>query len=242
TYIDDDGFVRVDGIGGWDDQVVVGQRVVIIGRHGPVKGVVGKKATHLLKSTDRKKVEKLSDLWIDIGATNREDAAARIEIGDPAVIDVAPLQLTDDLLVSRGLDNRIGAFVVMETLREVGTDTPHRITALAASQEEITMAGAINAAHGLQPDVVIALDVTHATDYPGADKKADNRVSLGGGPVLTRGAAVNDSVHRALREAAGEVGVTVGIQSAGRSTGTDADGFRRSGIASAIGLVSIPNR
>ncbi|HEV2065515.1 MAG TPA: M42 family peptidase, partial [Thermomicrobiales bacterium] len=185
TYIDDDGFVWVDGIGAWDDQVVVGQRVVIIGRHGPVKGVVGKKATHLLKSADREKVTKLSNLWIDIGATNREDAVARIEIGDPTVIDVAPLQLTDDLLVSRSLDNRIGAFVVMETLRDVGTDTPHRITALAASQEEITMPGAINAAHGLQPDVVIAFDVTHATDCPGGDKKADNRVSLGGGPVLT---------------------------------------------------------
>lgn len=104
------------------------------------------------------------------------------------------------------------------------------------------MAGAVNAAHSLRPDIVIALDVTHATDHPGANQKIDNRVSLGGGPVLTRGAAVNDAVFRALRAAAADVGVSVAVQAAGRSTGTDADAFRRSGIGCAIGLVSIPNR
>src|SRR5690606_25094285 len=108
--------------------------------------------------------------------------------------------------------------------------------------EEITMAGAINAAHNLKPDVVIALDVTHATDYPGANAKSDNDIELGGGPVLTRGAAVNQNVFERLREAGSTAGVETLVQAAGRSTGTDADGFRRSGIATAIGLVSIPNR
>lgn len=242
THIDDNGFVWIDRIGGWDDQVVVGQRIVIAGRNGPVQGVIGRKAAHLLKDADRNKPSKLADLWIDIGACDRAAAEARIEVGDPAVIDVTPVQLSDDLLVSRSIDNRIGSFVALEVLRVVGTDTPHRVTALVASQEEVGLIGAVNAAHGLKPDVVIVLDVTHATDYPGADKKTDNDVRLGAGPVLTRGASVNDTVYRALREAASSAGIAVSIQAAGRTTGTDADGFRRSGIASAIGLVSLANR
>jgi endoglucanase len=242
TWIDDDGFVWIDRIGGWDDQVVVGQRIVIAGRNGPVRGVVGRKAAHLLKDADKSKASTLSDLWVDIGAKDRADAGCRIEIGDPAVIDVAPLTVTDDLLASRSLDNRIGAFVALEVLRTVGGEVPHRVTALAASQEEIGLVGAINAAHRLEPDVVIVLDVTHATDYPGADRKIDNDVRLGAGPVLTRGAAVNDAVFRALRAAAERSGISCSVQAVGRSTGTDADGFRRSGVASAIGLVSLPNR
>jgi endoglucanase len=242
TWIDDDGFVWIDRIGGWDDQVVVGQRIVIAGREGPVQGVIGKKAAHLLKESDRSKPTSLSDLWIDIGAEDRADAERRVEIGDPAVIDVTPVRLTDDLLASRSIDNRIGSFVALEVLRAVGKESEHRVTALVASREEIGLIGAMNAAHSLKPDVVIVLDVTHATDYPGAEKKSDSTVDLGGGPVLTRGASVNEPVFRALQRAAKDAGVTVAIQGAGRSTGTDADGFRRSGIASAIGLVSLPNR
>ena len=242
THIDDDGFVWVDRIGGWDDQVVVGQRMVIVGRNGPVHGVIGKKASHLLKAADRAKPSTLDMLWIDIGANDREDAEARIEVGDPAVIDVEPLQVTDDLFVSRSIDNRIGSFIALETLRAVAEATDHRVTALIASQEEITMAGAVNAAHRLQPDLVIVLDVTHATDYPNAGQKLDNRVPLGGGPVLTRGAAVNQTVYRALGDAGRSANVDYTIQAAGSRTGTDADGFRRSGIDCAIGLVSIPNR
>lgn len=243
TSIDDNGYLWIDRIGGWDDQVVVGQRIVIAGRSGAVNGVIGKKAAHLLKPADREKVTTLSDVWIDIGAKDRAAAEALVEVGDPAVIDVSPLEMPNDLLVSRSIDNRIGSFIALEVLRSVvERDTPHRVTALAASQEEITMAGAINAAHNLKPNVVIALDVTHATDYPGADTKLDNNVSLGAGAVLTRGAAVNQRVFEALRRAATDAGVPFVVQAAGRSTGTDADGFRRSGIASAIGLVSIPNR
>jgi endoglucanase len=242
TYIDENGFIWIDRIGGWDDQVVVGQRVVIAGREGPVRGVIGKKAAHLLKPADREKVTQLGDAWIDIGATDRAYAISRVEIGDPAVIDVEPLQVSDDLLVSRSIDNRIGAYVALESLRKVGSDTDHRVTALAASQEEITMAGAINAANALSPDVVIAIDVTHATDYPGAEKTLDNAVGLGGGPVLTRGAAVNERVFRALQAAAQQLDIPVVVQGAGRSTGTDADAFRRSGVPAAIGLISLPNR
>ncbi len=137
TWIDDDGFIWIDRIGGWDEQVVVGQRMLIAGREGLVHGVIGKKAAHLLKESDRSKPTQLAELWIDIGAKDKADAERRVEIGDPAVIDVQPLQLTDDLLVSRSIDNRIGSFVALEVLRKIGNHSPHRVTALVASQEEI---------------------------------------------------------------------------------------------------------
>ena len=242
TWIDEDGFLWFEPIGGWDAPVVVGQRVRIEGRNGAVRGVIGRKAAHLLRTEGNKAIE-LRDLWIDIGAGNRDEALGRVEIGDPVVVDASFLQLSDDLVVSRSLDNRVGAFVALETLRLLAADRPQvEVVALAATQEEITMAGAAVATVSLAPLVAIALDVTHATDYPGASKKGDNDVKLGGGPVLTRGAAINPLVYDGLRAAARDLGMSVATQAAGRSSGTDADAMIRSGRSTATGLVSVPNR
>lgn len=243
TYIDDEGFLWFDKIGGWDDQVVVGQRVSIATDSGEVKGVVGKKAAHLLKPADRSKVTEVSDLWIDIGAPNRAAALERVQVGDPIVIDAGPLQLTDDLLVSRSIDNRAGAWVAMEALRLLSEDRPSvAVVSVAATQEEINMSGALLLSHRVKPLAGIAIDVTHATDYPGAAKKADNDVKLGGGPVLTRGSSINPRVFVGLKTAAEELGINTPIQAAGRASGTDADAMIRSGAGVAPGLVSIPNR
>lgn len=243
TYIDEDGFIWFDKIGGWDDQVIVGQRVLISSANGTVSGVIGKKAAHLLKPADRERVTPSDDLWIDIGATSKTDAERRIEIGDPVVLDGPPIALTDDLWVSRSIDNRVGAFVALEVLRSLAEDPPEcGVVAVAATQEEITMGGALNLASHLRPAVAIAIDVTHATDYPGAEKKADNDVKLGGGPVLTRGSSVNSAVFMGLRDAGKRLGITTPVQAAARASGTDADAFLRSGQNIASGLVSIPNR
>ena len=243
THVDDDGFIWFDKIGGWDDQVVVGQRVTIATETGEVKGVVGKKAAHLLKPADRAKVTEISDLWIDIGAADRASAFERVQIGDPIVIDVPALDLTDDLLVSRSIDNRVGAWVALEALRLLkDRSLAVSVAAVAATQEEINMSGASLLAHHLKPMVAIAIDVTHATDYPGAAKKADNDVKLGGGPVLTRGSSINPKVFAGLKAAGKSLGITTPIQAAGRVSGTDADAILRSGAGVAPGLVSIPNR
>ncbi len=243
TYVDDEGFIWFDKIGGWDDQVVVGQRVVIASDGGPVRGVVGKKAAHLLKPADRQKVTEISELWVDIGAANKAVALERVQIGDPIVLDVDALELTDDLWVSRSIDNRVGAFVALEALRLLVDDRPAvSVVAVAATQEEINMSGALHLSFRVKPMVGIAIDVTHATDYPGSAKKTDNDVKLGGGPVLTRGSSINPRVFTGLREAAERLGITTPIQSAGRSSGTDADAMLRSGAGVAPGLVSIPNR
>jgi len=243
TYVDDEGFIWFDKIGGWDDQVVVGQRVVIASEHGPVRGVVGKKAAHLLKPADREKVTEISELWVDIGAANKTAALERVQIGDPIVLDVEPLELTDDLWVSRSIDNRVGAFVALEALRLLADDRPAvSVVAVAATQEEINMSGALHLSFRVKPMVGIAIDVTHATDYPGSGKKTDNDVKLGGGPVLTRGSSINPRVYIGLRQAAEALEISTPIQAAGRGSGTDADAMLRSGAGVAPGLVSIPNR
>ncbi|MGC4106076.1 MAG: M42 family metallopeptidase [Thermomicrobiales bacterium] len=243
TYIDDDGFLWFDKIGGWDDQVVVGQRILVAGEGGDVQGVIGKKAAHLLTTADREKVTQVKDMWIDIGAKDRAEAEARVSVGDAAVVDVTPTALTDDLWVSRSMDNRVGAFVALEALRLLATDRPVAdVYAVAASQEEIGLVGATTVSHLHAPFVGIAIDVTHATDYPGASPKADNKIALGAGPVLTRGAAINPAVFRGLRDAAKRLDIPFAIQAAANRSGTDADTFTRSGAGVAAALVSIPNR
>lgn len=243
TYIDDDGFIWFDKIGGWDDQVVVGQRVVILTSDGEVRGVIGQKAAHLLEPEDRSKVTKLAELWIDIGSAGKGETVSRVSIGDPIVLDVPPLELSDDLWASRSIDNRVGAFVALEALRLLkDSDLSCSVVAVAATHEEITMSGALNMAFHVRPTVGIAIDVTHSTDYPGAGKKIDNDVKVGGGPVLTRGSSINPHVFNGLLEAGVRSGIATSVQAAGKSSGTDADAMMRSGAGIATGLVSIPNR
>ena len=243
THIDKEGYLWFSPLGGWDDQVVVGQRLRIAGRDGDVIGVIGKKASHLLKEEDRRKPTRLDEMWIDIGARDLDDAASRVEVGDAAVIDSRFVELSGDICVSRSMDNRVGAFVALEAARIVAADRAAvDVYAVATAQEEITFGGAFTASFSLAPMIAIAIDVTHATDYPGADKKRNHEVKLGGGPVLGRGATVNDGVFNGLREAARTLGIETGVQATGKSSGTDADAMIRSGSGTATGVVSIPNR
>lgn len=243
THIDEEGFLWFGGIGGWDDQVLVGQRIRIATSVGDVIGVIGRKARHLLDEKDRDTAVRAKDLWIDIGAGSRAEASQRVEIGDPAVVDGAMIRLSDDLVVSRSMDNRVGAFVALEALRLLSADRPAiRVVALAATQEEVSFAGALTGAFQLAPAVAIAIDVTHSTDYPGADKKRDGEVRMGGGPVLARGPSLNPRVYEGLRDAGRRLGLTCPVQGSPKSSGTDADAMISAGAGTATGLVSIPNR
>jgi putative aminopeptidase FrvX len=243
THVDPEGYLWFGPLGGWDDQVVVGQRIRIRGSEGDVIGVIGKKAAHLLKEDDRQKPTRLDDMWIDIGARDRDDALRRVGIGDPAVIDSQFVALTHDICVARSMDNRVGAFVALEAARLIAQyRCPADVYAIATAQEETTFGGAFTASFRVPSTVAIAIDVTHATDYPGADKKRDHEVTLGGGPVLGRGSTVNDAVFVGLREAAVRLGVVFAVQATGRSSGTDADAMIHSGPGTATGVVSIPNR
>jgi len=247
VHVDDEGFLHFQPIGGWDPQVMVGQRVVIIGKSGPVQGVIGKKAVHLMKPDERDKVSKPSDLWIDIGAKDKKDAEKRVRVGDPAVLASSAVELPNGRLVSRSIDNRIGAFVVLEALRLLSKKKPKAgAFAVATTQEEIAWAagggGARTSAVGLEPAVALVVDVTHATDYPGIEKKDVGDFKLGGGPVLSRGSAVNPIVFDLLVETAEEEKIPYSIEASPGNTGTDADAIYTSHRGVATGLVSVPNR
>jgi len=245
TYIDDDGFVFIAPIGGWDPQVLVGQRIRFLGRDGDVLGVIGRKPVHLIKPDDRTKSVKVEDLWVDIGAVGRQDAEALLSLGDAGVIDTGIVSMPNGRLASRAIDDRIGAFVVLEALR-LYRERPGQATvvAVATTQEEIGYngGGALIAASRVNPQMAIAVDVTHATDHPTAEKKESGDHRLGGGPVLARGSVISPVVFRMLQEAAGRLEIAFGVQAAGRGTHTDADFIHLAREGIATGLVSIPNR
>ncbi|HET7052486.1 MAG TPA: M42 family metallopeptidase [Solirubrobacterales bacterium] len=244
THIDEKGFLWFAPIGGWDPQILVGQRVEVRGREGLVPGVVGRKPIHLLDPDQRKKVVELKGLHIDIGAADRDEAAELIRVGDPATIAAEPQRLAGDRLVARAMDNRLGAYVALEALRrchERGS-LSGSFAAVAGVQEEIGLFGARTAAFELRPDLAVAVDVTHATDAPGIDEKEVGSHPLGSGPVIGRGSTLSPKVFELLVETAEEAGIEYSIGASGRGTSTDADAIQisRSGIPT--GLVSIPLR
>ncbi|UCG86986.1 MAG: M42 family metallopeptidase [Gemmatimonadota bacterium] len=245
VHIDDDGFLYFSTIGGWDPQVLVGQRVLIAARNRLVEGVIGKRAVHMLDEEERDQVSKVSALWIDIGAKSKKDALRRVRVGDPAVVAAPTVQLPNDRLVSRSIDNRMGAFVVLEALRRLTPRKPRAaVFAVATSQEEIswTGGGARTSATRIDPDVALIVDVTHATDHPNADKKKYGDFKLGGGPIISRGSATNPKVVELLIATAEEKKIPFTLAAAPSDTGTDADAIYSARQGIATGLVSIPNR
>ncbi len=243
-HIDEKGILWFAPIGGWDPQILVGQRVEVQGTGGPVLGVVGRKPLHLLDADQRKKVVEMKSLHIDIGAADREEAEAKVRVGDPVVVSTEPLGLIGGRVVSRSMDNRLGAYVALEALRRCHEQGELRASfaAIAAVQEEIGLFGARTSAFKVEPDLAIVVDVTHATDAPGIDEKELGSHALGSGPVIYRGATLSPKVFELLVETAEEAGIEHTIGATGNSTSTDADAvqFARSGIPT--GLVSIPLR
>ncbi len=243
THIDSEGFLWFAPVGGWDAQVLVGQRVRLLGRQGEVIGVIGKKAIHLLKADERERASKVEDLWIDIGAKNREEALAQVRVGAVGVIDAPVYEFPNGRIVSRSIDNRIGAFTVLESLRELARARPTAtVAAVATVQEEITFAGARTSAFSFDPQVAIVVDVTHATDYPDANKRQSGEVKLGGGPVISRGSAGSPVVFDMLVSLAEREGIPYVVEASPRATGTDADAIHLSRGGVATGIISIPNR
>ena len=245
TWVDDKGFVYFEPIGGWDPQVLVAQRIRFLGRHGDVFGVIGKKPIHRMKPDEREKASKITDLWVDIGASSQAEALEHLAIGDAGVIDSQLIELPNRKIVSRSIDDRIGAFVVLEALRRYAANPGvARVVAAATTQEEIGYAGggARVAAQSLEAHMAIAVDVTFATDHPGMKKEELGEHNIGGGPVLTRGSVVSPVAFGLLRDTAERLKIPYSVHAAGRLTSTDADAIHltRHGVATA--LLSIPNR
>jgi putative aminopeptidase FrvX len=244
THIDKEGFLYFKEIGGWDSQQLVGQRVRILSYTGKeLLGVIGKKAIHLMNDDDKKKVSKIEDLWIDIGAKNESDAKAHVRVGDAAVLEQPYIELLNRRIASKAIDNRISAYMILEAAKRASDgNCKAEVVAVATVQEEISLLGAMTGAYGLEPDVVLAVDVTQATDTPNTRKPNTNFVSLGSGPTLALGSVVHRGVFNMLVEAAEAEKIPYSIEASPDNTGTDADDTARvrAGIPTAV--VSIPNR
>jgi endoglucanase len=243
-HVDDDGYLWFTAVGGWDTVVLVGQRLDVLTREGPVPGVVGKKPIHLLDGDERKKAPELKHLHVDIGAKDGDDARSLVRIGDVAVVAGEPVEFPNGRLVSRSLDNRLGCYVAYEAARLVAEagDAAADVCALALAQEEITFAGARTTAFSLEPDLAIVVDVTFATDQPDLNEKELGRHRFGSGPVIQRGSTLDPVAFELLHETAEAEGIPFTVTASARSTGTDADAIHvsRGGIPSAV--VSIPLR
>lgn len=244
SHIDSDGFIYTQTIGGWDPQQLIGQRMTIWAESGPIPAVIARKAIHLLTDEERKQVVKTKDLWLDIGAKDKDEVAAIVKIGDPVTLELGYQEMRNNLANSPAMDDKTGLWVCIEALRRAALAGGLKVSLYAAStvQEEIGLRGAITSAYGIDPHVGIAVDVTHATDCPTIDKKQEGDIKLNGGPVVYRGPNMNPRVVERLQAAAQGKEMPIQLAASGRGTGTDANAIQISRAGVAAGLVSIPNR
>jgi tetrahedral aminopeptidase len=244
THITDDGYLYFAPIGGIDAAVMPGLPVCIYGREGCVAGVVGRKAIHLMKAEERDRAKHdLGELWVDIGAKNKEEAARLVRVGDPITFALSFQPLQQDLVAGPGFDDKVGSFVVMEALRLVARKKLKcALYAVSTVQEELGLRGARTSAFGIDPQVGIAVDVTHGTDYPGAEAKRGGEVKLGAGPTICRGPNINLPLRQLLEETADSKKLPWQLEPEPSATGTDANAIQISRAGVAAALVAIPNR
>ncbi len=245
TYVNKDGFIYFDTIGGHDRTVISGRRVVIQTAHGPVRGVTGKRAIHLMDEADRKKVPEIHEIWIDIGARSKKEALARVSIGDVATYDHEFEIIHGSVAASRAFDNKVGAYIVGETLVRLAAGRPRpaaRVVAVATAQEEIGVRGATTSAYAVAPHIALAVDVGHATDHPDCDNRKYGETRLGGGPIICRGPNINPLVYQWLVQAARRLKIPYQLEADPRPTGTDARAIQMGRGGVATGLVSVPLR
>jgi putative aminopeptidase FrvX len=244
THVGDDGLAAIRPLGGFDPHVLLGQRVEILAREGRVPGIVAARK-HKRRSGEERKPLEHDDLLLDVGATDGEEARTLLRPGDAGVVAASPLELRGGRVASRSFDNRIGCYVALETARRLAAEGggPGDVYALAVVQEEVgDFAGSRTTAFGLEPDVALAVDVTHATDVRGADPEDEGEHKLGSGPALMRGPSMHPALFELLRQTAEAEGIPFSVEVSRGHTSTDADGVYHSRRGVAAGLVSVPLR
>ena len=242
-YIDGDGYIYVQPIGGWDPQIAVGQRMTVWTAGGSVFGVIARKPIHLLTDEERKQVVKLKDIWLDIGAKDKEQAAAMVKVGDPVTLELGFRTMLNSRASSPSMDDKTGLWVAFEALRRAhGRKLNCAFYAVSTVQEEIGLRGARTSAFRVDPHVGIAVDVCHATDCPTIEKKHEGDIALDKGPVIYRGPNMNPRVVERLVEAAGAGKIPYQLAANGAATGTDANTIQVSRSGVAAGLIGVPNR
>jgi putative aminopeptidase FrvX len=243
SHFHDNGFLHAQTIGGWDAQQLVGQRMTIWTARGPLPAVISRKPIHLLTDEERKQVVKLEDLWLDIGAKTKDEAKELVRIGDPVTLNLGFQEMRNGLANSPAMDNKCGLWVVIEALRRAAKrDLKVAVFAVSTVAEEIGLRGAQTSAFGIDPQIGIAVDVTHATDCPTIDKRQQGEVSLGGGPVIVRGPNMNPIVVERLLSLAQKAEMPHQLAASGKAQPNDSNAIQINRAGVATGLVSIPNR
>ena len=247
NYVTDDGYIYVRKLGGTDPIVAKAQRVTIHSPNGPVRGVVGNAAPHLMKLQKDPKVPEMHEIFIDIGAKDKEETLSLVRIGDPITMDGYFEELRNDRAVARAFDNRMGTFVVAEALRLLATELKDQpleaeICFVSNTMEEVGLFGARQIAYELNPAAAVVVDVTHATDYPGVSKAKHGDVKLGHGPTVTRGVRNHPVVVNRIEQVCKDGSIPLQFEAVSATSGTDADAifWTRGGIPCA--LISLPNR
>lgn len=244
-YIDEQGFLYFAPIGGFDAATLPADRVLIQTPTGPITGVIGRKLIHMLHGEERNKLPDISEMWIDIGVANKEEAQKLVPLGSPVTRAAQLARLNGDLVVSKALDDRAGIFTIIEAMRRIHEQQEAlqaSVFCVSAVQEEVGSRGATTSAYSVAPLIAIAVDVTFTSDHPGTSKQEIGEIKLNGGPVITLGGNINPRVYQLLVKAATEAGIAYQIDPQAASTYTDTDlvQIARGGIAT--GLVSIPCR
>lgn len=243
NYIDDNGYIFVSAIGGIDQSVLPGSRVVVHSRHGPIDGVIGRKPIHVMKPEERGAKIEIRELWVDIGAKNRKETEQVVAVGEPITFRLEMVHLGGELVTSPAFDNKCGTFVVMEALRLCAEkNIKCALFAVSTVQEEVGLRGARTSAYSVDPQVGIAVDVTHATDFPDIDKRVNGDIKLDAGPVISIGANINPPLERLLVQTAKAKRIPFQREAAPGGTGTDANVMQLSRAGVATALVSVPNR
>jgi len=244
THAGDDGLIALRALGGFDPHVLLGQRVEVLAQAGSLPGVVGSRRRRRKPGEERKPLS-IEDLYLDVGARDGEEARSLVRPGDAAVVAGGPLELRNDRIVSRSLDNRLGSYVALEAARRIAAEggAPGEVAALAAVQEEVgDFAGSRTAAFVLEPAVAVAVDVTHATDVRGGDPEEEGAHPLGSGAAIMRGPVIHPHVFELLYETAQAEEIPFTIEVSRAHTNTDADAVYLSRHGVPTGLVSIPLR
>jgi endoglucanase len=242
-FIEEGGFIRVSTIGGWDMQILLGQKVQVWTKQGVIPGVIARKAIHLLTKEEREKIPEIQDLWIDIGAKDENDAREQVDIGDPVTLALGFQELLNGLASAPGMDDKVGVWVVMSALERVKAGTPNAsVVAVSTVQEEIGLRGATTAAYTAEAKLGIAVDVTHATDTPDVNKSQYGDITIGGGPVIVRGANTNPKVFERLTSIAKDSDIPYQVNALPKAASNDAAALQLSRGGQATAVVAIPNR
>lgn len=243
THIDNNGFLSFQEIGGIDTNLLPGQRVEIHNHQGVVTGIIGKKPIHLQDRDAKAKDYDAEDLWIDIAAKDKEEAESKVEVGDYITYQTQPIVLQHDVWTSKALDDKVGLLTLVEVAKALDGKQPAMDVYFVASvQEELGARGIRTAALGINPDYGIAIDVTHATDYPTCSPQKSGEIKVGNGIVIAKGPNINKTIGRKLIDLAKQQNIKYQIEPIARPTGTDANFMQVSGTGVKTALLSIPCR